>query len=158
MCAPRFTHRAAWPLTAALALACGDSLAPADVAGNYALQQIAGDPLPALGFANEELVVRVFADTLRVGADGRGTLVRVDEVEFPSDGTQVPPRRSEISFSFRTVDDRVEIAFDCPINANCAPPPHRIARRIGGGLRVDYAPGTRVPMIYARVAPSASPF
>jgi hypothetical protein len=49
------------------------------------------------------------------------------------------------------VGRRVEIAFYCPPNANCAPPPHIIGMRTGDVLEVGYATGGRVPQRYERV-------
>ncbi|HEX3159773.1 MAG TPA: hypothetical protein VHQ45_14735, partial [Gemmatimonadaceae bacterium] len=51
-------------------LGCGDPLSPADVSGTYVLQRVADRPLPTELFRNADVVVRVFADTIRLRADG----------------------------------------------------------------------------------------
>jgi len=51
------------PLTLA---ACGDSTGPARVSGNYTLQSVGGDPLPAAAGFNEEIT----AGTLQLNANG----------------------------------------------------------------------------------------
>jgi|RhiMetdeSRZDD1v2_1073273.scaffolds.fasta_scaffold785135_2 hypothetical protein len=140
---------AAW-----LASACHEPLSVQDVVGTYVLQRVAGDPLPTLLFANEHITLRVLADTLRLTGDGSGVLARVAEAEHPN--TSVPPDtvHGESAFRFHLARGRIEVAFECPINANCAPPPHIVARRTPDGLLVEAALGARVPQVYARVAAS----
>jgi hypothetical protein len=139
-------------LVSALPLACAEPLSPNGVAGAYALQQVAGDALPTLLYTNEYVTVRILADTLRLTADGRGTVNTVRESEPLTGGPTTGPHHAHWAFGFRVVGDRIEIAFDCPINANCAPPPHIVARTTAEGLRVDSALGARVPQIYTRLS------
>lgn len=151
----------AWPirLTAgclavlcASAIACGDLLAPRDLAGTYALQRVDNDPLPTVLFTTEYARVGVLADTVRLNADGTGTQVRVSESEPLVEGiAPESPTRVEGALRFETVGSRIEVTFFCPPNANCAPPPHRVARAVSEGLRVVVAAGQRVPLLYARV-------
>ena len=133
-----------------LVLGCGQTLAPNDAASSYVLQQVGPDPLPAVLFSSQDVTIRVFADTIRLSVKGTGTQSTLEEVR-PTKGMQVDTASITASFSFRETDGRLEIAFSCPINANCAPPPHLIATLIPAGLRVDYAMGSRVPLIYARL-------
>ena len=141
-------------LSAVLALACGEALGPGDIAGTYALQRVAGDPLPAVLYTTQTVVVRVFADTLRFTADRRGISTTVRESEPVTGGPATEPRRGETGFSFRVADGRIEVAFDCPINANCVAPPHLVLKRTDAGLRADFALVARTPLLYARVAPT----
>lgn len=62
-----------------LAVACGDPVAPGDIAGTYALQRVDGDPLPTVLFTTEYVRVRVLADTLRLNANGTGLQIGVRE-------------------------------------------------------------------------------
>jgi len=123
-----------------------------DVAGAYALQRVAGTSLPTIKYANGYVIVRVFAETLSFTPDGRGKDVTVGESETLAGGLVTSPLRSETAFGFRVVEGRIEIAFDCPIGADCAAPPHVVAQPTPNGLDVQYALGARVPQIYARLA------
>jgi hypothetical protein len=51
-------------LSVATALACGDPLAPDEVAGTYVLERVGADDLPTVLFANEYVRIRVLADTV----------------------------------------------------------------------------------------------
>jgi hypothetical protein len=140
-------------LCAALPLACGEPLSPSKIAGAYALQRVAGDSLPALLYTNENVTVRVFAETLSFTPDGRGTVITVRESQPLIGGPSTGPTRGEIAFGFQVVEGRIQIAFDCPPNANCAAPPHVLARWTGNGLQALYALGARIPQVYTHVAP-----
>ena len=139
---------------AGLPLACGEPLRPGDVAGAYALQRVAGNSLPTIQYANGYVTVRVFAETLSFTPDGRGADITVRESETLAGGPVTGPERNETVFGFRVVQGRIEIAFDCPPNADCVAPPHIVAQRLPNGLEVQYALGARVPQIFARVASS----
>ena len=140
-------------LAGAVALGCGDSLGPDDVAGRYALQAIAGEPLPAVSFTGADVTVRVLAETLVLRADGTGTATVHEEVEELSlpPGTTRSDRRWERALRFRARDDRLEIEFICGPGELCVRPPHLIARRQGSALLVEYALGERVPQLYRRL-------
>ena len=154
LCSPRAV-RLVTLFVAGLSLACGEPLSPRDVAGTYALQRVAGNSLPTIQYANGDVVVRVFAETLSFTPDGRGEDVTVRQSETVTGGLVTGPERRETAFGFRVVQGRIEIAFDCPPAADCVAPPHIVARPTPNGLEVQYAPGARVPLIYARLA---SPF
>jgi hypothetical protein len=90
-----------------------------------------------------------------MSADGTGIQVSVHEIEPLVDGIEPEaPTRGDAVLRFQTVNGRVEIAYICPPNANCAPPPHLVARRMAEGLRMDFALGLRVPLHYVRVTGS----
>ena len=150
--APTSCTRLITLLSVLLPLACGDPLSPSDVAGTYALQRVAGDTLPAVLYTNDNVTVRVFADTLRFTVDHRGALITVRESEPLAGGPSTGPVHWETPFTFRIVEDRIEVGFECPINANCVAPPHLVLRRTPTGLRADFALGARLPLSYERVS------
>ena len=139
---------------ATLALGCGEPLSPTDVAGTYALQRVAGDPLPTVLFGTDNWRIHVFAETLRFTSDRRGTIVTVRELESLVGWPSLGPMRGDNGLGFRIIDGRIEVAFDCPPSGNCTPPPDLVMRRTAGGLRADSAAEARTPLLYARV-PSA---
>ena len=137
-------------LAALLAQGCGESLSPRDVLGIYVLERVADDPLPAVVHSNEDVIVRVVAETLYFASTTRGTFSTVREAE-PATGESPSPAGYETGFGFQVIDDRIEVGFDCPINALCVAPPQLVLRRISEGLRADFALNARTPLIYARV-------
>ena len=142
--------RATAGLVAVLTCGCGDSLATDDVVGSYVLRRVGPDPLPTVLFSNDYVTSRVLSDTLQLTTNGRGTRASLQVVQQRATGV-VDTVRSEAGFRFQVSDGRVEIAFDCPINANCAPPPHLVGHPLSGDLEIDYALGARVPLLYARI-------
>lgn len=62
-----------------------------------------------------------------------------------------PSSRVASELRFEIKSGRIEVSAICPPNANCAPPPDFVARAVAVGLRVDVAPGQRVPLLYTRV-------
>ena len=157
-------HRPAWGepvrrsraalLAIVLLAGCGEPLGPEDVAGTYVLRSIAGEPLPAVSLASGDGTFRIVADTLRLRADGTGRRLTTAEIELAvapagEDGQEVV--RGERALRFRVVGARVEIEYVCGINEMCVAPPHLSGRRGRGELRIDYALGGRVPLVYARI-------
>lgn len=57
-----------------------------------------------------------------------------------------PSSRGTTELRFEMKRGRIEVSAICPPNANCAPPPHLVARAVAEGLRVDVANGQRVPL------------
>ena len=139
-------------MLAAGSLGCREAVRPPDVAGVFILDRIGSDTLPAVYYSDETFRVRVLADTLRLFEDGSGLRTGLLDYEVLSggDGTkqEVPVAND---FTFRKVNGRVEIAFACADTASCVAPPHFIARLNEAGLRVDFALGGRVPLIYREV-------
>jgi hypothetical protein len=134
-------------------LGCGDPLSPADVSGTYVLQRVADRPLPTELFRNADVVVRVFADTIRLRADGTASIASVTEVESIFDGSIFPSSPEEEGrFYFRVVGGRIEITYICPPNASCVDGPQLFARRDGDGLLVETWSSLVPPRFYTRVA------
>jgi hypothetical protein len=140
-------------LVCSAVVACRDPLRPEDVVGVYALQWVESDVLPTVLYTNDNVRVRVLADTLRFRADGTGERAGLVESESLRPGVaSAGQRRAQQEFRFRTGRGRIEIAFVCPINANCAAPPHIVAKPVRGGLLVEYDLGARVPQVFTTVA------
>jgi len=134
-------------------LGCGDPLSPADVTGTYVLQRVADRPLPTELFRNDDVIVRVFADTIRLRADGSASIASVTESESMFDGSILQSSPAEEGrFYFRVVGGRVEITYICPPNASCVDGPHLLARRDGDGLLVETRSSVVPPRFYARIA------
>jgi hypothetical protein len=138
----------------ALSLSCGESAGPEDAPGTYALRRVARDPLPAILYDNEIYAVRVISDTIRLRADGTGTISGVREAVPLHEGLpHKGPMNEWIVIRYRAVGDELEIEYDCPVQSNCAPPPQLIARRSSGGLTARWGPGIfgRSPLLYTEV-------
>ena len=133
------------------ATSCADPLAPAQVAGTYALQSIAGEALPALLTDYPHYRLRIDDDELRLNADGTGRRITTGVGERLDVEADPEPVFWDTEVRFRIVDQRIEIEEVCPINATCLAPPHLIARRVPGGLRVENRYGDRNPLSYASV-------
>jgi len=145
--------RATAGLVAFLTGGCGDSLATGDLVGSYVLRRVGPDALPTVLFSNDYVTSRVLADTLRLSANGSGTRASSQVVQERATGV-IDTVQSEAGFRFHVRDGGVEIAFDCPINGDCAAPPHFVGHAISGDLEIDYALGARVPLLYARIPDS----
>jgi hypothetical protein len=139
-------------LGAGLAAACTEPLGPDGVLGGYALQAVAGQPLPAVVDSSSDFIVRVLADTLRLGNDGRGARVRIAEYRYPTGIAPTDTVRWDGQLGFRIVEGRIEMTFVCPADALCVAPPHIVAWRTSDGLRSSFDLGQRVPQDYRRLA------
>jgi hypothetical protein len=139
--------------TALFAIGCGnDPIAPSEVAGTYVLLSIDGNALPAAaGYQGPaDGAVIVIADTLRLAADGSGSLVRVEQ-PFP-DPSSV--ERFESTLHYHTTQGGLEITFDCPPDALmlCVAGPHITARLGATGLIATRLLGTQQEaLVYAPV-------
>ena len=138
-------------LTFTAGLSCSNGLEQSALPGTYALERVAGDPLPAVVYVSEDVTIRILADTLRLGEGGVGT--RTVSVHITTAGDPQPenPTRGEGEFRFNIARGAIEISHDCPPNANCAPPPHMVGRFSGNGLTIHHALEERVPQVYSQV-------
>lgn len=137
---------------AAGSFGCREAVRSPDVAGVFILDLVGSDTLPAVYYSDETFRVRVLADTLRLFEDGSGLRTGLLDYEVLPEGDGT---RQEVAvandLTFQKVNGRVEIAFACADTASCVAPPHFIARLNEAGLRVDFALGGRVPLIYREV-------
>ena len=139
-------------LAALLAMGCSDGLAPLEVAGTYVLLSINGDPLPApAGYQGPaDGSVTVIADTLRLAADGSGSLVRVEETSSDAQSRY----RYEEPLHYGTTEGGIAITLDCPANAlmQCIAGPHMTARRADTGLIATWLlDSPHAELVYASV-------
>jgi hypothetical protein len=137
-----------------LMLGCGESVGPDDAPGSYVLRRVDGDPLPAVLYDNEIYAVRVISDTIRLRADGTGTISGIRDAlplheGLPAEG----PVHASTNIRFKALVKRIEIEYECPPNANCLPPPHLIAHLRSDGLTARWGPGMlgRSPLFYSQV-------
>lgn len=114
---------------AVLAAGCRESLSPFAVAGTYVLERVGDAPVPTVIFTDSRGTVRVIADTLVLGADGRGRFISVQTIEPEGASGPGAPMRVESDLRFDIVGSMVEITYVCPPSALCLAGPHLIARR-----------------------------
>lgn len=140
-------------LAALFAMGCdSDPIAPSDVAGRYVLLSIDGDALPAAaGYQGPaDGPITVIADTLRLAADGSGSLVRVEETS-PDEQSRY---RLETELHYETTEGGIAITFDCPPEALmlCIAGPHMTARLGATGLTATRLVGSQQEeLVYASV-------
>lgn len=136
-----------------VAVACENALAPSDVVGTYALRAVGKSALPTELYRNEYVIVRVFADTLHLRSDGTATIASVRSTDPLQPGIDpTPPTLIASPAHYRLHDNRIEVAFDCPPNADCIPGPHLVAIPVKDGLEVDQVLTGHVLLAYTRVA------
>ena len=131
---------------------CRDGVSPAEVTGTYVLEQVGDDPVPAMVFRDGSASVHIIADTLRLRASGRGSFVSVRVIEQPIGGPlPAAATRLQSELTWRISDSRVEMAFVCPANANCAPGPHLIGRRTTIGMVIEQTLLADADLIYRKL-------
>lgn len=119
-----------------LAAAGCSSAEPRPTSGEFVLQTVNGEPLPAIVLQGEFATVTMLADTILLFEDGTGLRIQrrhVDDdiVEVPDPG---PLRRDVMEFTYRYVDNRFELEYPCPGLALCVAPPHFVGEFSGAGL------------------------
>lgn len=131
--------------------ACSDGFPPEAVPGIYVLERVGGEALPAMLYGDGNATVRILADTLHLDASRRGWQVSYIEVALSGSSSA---ERWESMLWYRIVGSRLELTYDCPPNALglCAAPPHRLAWRASGGLRVEHVGGGALSQYYRRAA------
>jgi hypothetical protein len=143
------------PVLLALALACSGDLGPGTISSDtLVLQEVDGDPLPTVLASNEDYEIHVLSDTLRLRADGTGTISGVLSAEPLRPGLPAQePTWGTADIRYRRLLRGMEIDYVCPPNASCVAPPHLIAVERGDRLEVAWAPSLngRSPMIYTAV-------
>ena len=135
-------------LVVVVTAACQDPIQPSDIAGDYVLVSVAGDPLPAVLIENQLWRFRVHSQELVLTADGEGRLTTSGE-GGPTDGASPPEAFSwESELLYRVDDRRIVVEYVCPMDATCMAPPHLILRRTAGGLVGESLINERDPLEY----------
>jgi hypothetical protein len=146
--AATYIRFAAVALAAVTACADAGPFGPQDVAGTYVLRTVRGEPLPAVLWEGD-ITLRVWADTLRLNADGTGSETWLLEYS----GQYVwGPGRSENALQFEVRDGRLEGTYVC--SGFCL----AVVRPIRGvftdtGLRLDVAMHGGEPLEFDRIYP-----
>jgi hypothetical protein len=138
-----------------VASACSDSLAPGELGQAYRLVSVANDVLPTALYTTESGTLRILSQSVRFGPKGAGSISETTELLPPgADAPAAGPTETTFGLHWTEVDDRIEIEFDCPPNANCVAGPHLIARVDGHALRATWGPriSARSPLRYEEVA------
>jgi hypothetical protein len=93
-------------------------------------------------------------DTLRLAADGSGSLVRVEEIVHDPSSGEGSRTRFETTLHYETTEGGIAITFDCPPEALmlCIAGPHITARLGATGLIATQLLGSRKQqLVYASV-------
>jgi hypothetical protein len=141
------------PVAVMACASAGDLLIPDHAlaaGGAYVLRSAGGEPVPAVWISNESVTVTVLADTIRIGTDGRGDRVLVEEYRESGSGGPVRLRQSG-GFTVVRRDARIEITLPCPDLGLCVAPPHLVGQITPGGLVFDEALNYITPLRYDRV-------
>jgi hypothetical protein len=116
----------------------------------YVLRSVGDAAVPTLWISNESVSIVVLADTIRLGAGGRGERALVERYE--EQAPLAPATRREAGpFDYVRRGDQIEITLPCPDLAICMAPPHFVGRVATQGLVVDRALNYRTPIRYERV-------
>jgi hypothetical protein len=140
---------AAIALAAVTACSDADPFGPQDIAGAYVLRTVRGEPLPAVFWESDATRLRVFADTLRLNADGTGSEVWLLEY---SGQYASGPGRSESALQFAIRDGRLEGAYVCSGFCLAVVMPIR-GVFTESGLRLDVAKYGEGPLEFERAYP-----
>jgi hypothetical protein len=134
------------PLTLLLALVPGCSN-PAVPLGRdyYALQSVAGVPLPAPYAPNPDVNGLVVADSLMFRADGSGHRQAVYQQEGSTERYT-----STDAFNWTREANRISITFVCPPEALCIAGPHLRGTIDETTITIHESVVTRQPLVYRR--------
>jgi hypothetical protein len=122
---------------------------------SYVLVRVAGDPMPATIIVGGNTSIEILGDTMKFGADGRGTEIVVTRQTNPGQPADQPVRE-EREFQYRKVGDVIEIEFPCPDlagnTASCIAPPHYRGLVINSiQINFDLALSYPTPLLFQRL-------
>jgi hypothetical protein len=117
-----------------------------DTPAVYALESVAGVPLPATLHSNQHVTLVALADTFRLAVGGAGSQISVIRVD---DGLL----RSEQLLAYRQSGDRIEMELECRdvLIRSCIAPPHYTGTRTPDRLLLTSVLYDRAPLLYRRV-------
>jgi hypothetical protein len=116
--------------------------------GQYALESIAGEPLPAVAVESANETTRILSETIVLRSDGTGTITTSRQIERT--GSSPLLETVEETLLFWIVDDHIELAPLCPGLCSAFYRPPWIARLANGTLRIERHYFYRVPLTYQR--------
>jgi hypothetical protein len=133
-------------------LACHSerALSPTFLEGTYALARVDTSALPTVLYPGN-FGGTVFADTFRLGSDGKGTrttIIRWDDLTTQTLGTVT---RLQADYVYRVTGLSFDLLFVCPINALCTGPVPMRTSLTADGLRISSG-SPIVPLVYVRVS------
>jgi len=130
----------------------GEPLTPdAGMSVVYVLRSVGDAAVPTVWLSNESVSIVVLADTIRLGAGGRGERVLVERYEERAPPQAPATRREAGPFDYVRRGDQIEITLPCPDMALCAAPPHFVGRVATKGLVLHRALNYGTPLRYERV-------
>jgi hypothetical protein len=122
--------RGAFGLACAMA-ACGEATGPGAVKGEYVLESIDADRLPATITYTPDASAEVRADTLWLDDDGTGRQSRRQRSVY---GNASQEDQFEMLLTFPVNDGVIKISYVCPPNASCIEGPHAYAWKHSRGI------------------------
>jgi len=148
-------HILAPTLLASLAAGCESStLSRVEAAGTFALESIAGVPVPVTTHDTGTARYITVADTIRLEPDGDASQTVVFRLDFADPTRLDEESRTVANFRYRVRGDRVieAITDPCPPNALCPVGPHILGRHEGDALVRSAVDGADNVILYRRVA------
>lgn len=135
---------------AAFPLGCGDSVGPHTLAGRYELVRYEGNRLPAITNQSPSGTSYVVGQRFVIGADGTGT-VSIAGKTVDAAHPQGDAYSYSHPFTYRVRDNRIEITYVCPPNADCIAGPHLTGERLSGGLALSPPTSSKPASLYTRI-------
>ena len=137
-------------LASAVTLGCTEPLSPADVAAEYVLETVNGDPLPVILVPIPEESISIIAGRITLTTEQRATTLeqrRELHDNVPSDNTYIS------NFTFTLDGNTMTLYPECPPNALCTTVDGVF---FGETLRLAYGRYSNAPQVYTyRKAPTS---
>lgn len=124
---------------------CETTLDPDTFVGSYTL--VEGGAV----LRNPEVRASILSDSLWLHRDGTARRVTRELLEY-ADSARDTTLVFEAPYEYRVDGTRIELAYVCPPNAVCTPPPHLWGEISTAGLILRDAFDPRVPLQYVRAS------